>query len=240
MKTDRRAIELKDVIKRFNGAGKPAPGSSSPESLAALNGVTLSIDTGEFVIITGKSGSGKSTLLNMMTGIDSVTQGEVVVNGTPIHRLSGNQLAAWRGVNTGIVFQFFQLMPTLTVRENVMLPMEFASVIPAEDQRRRASMLLEKVDIAPLADKFPNSISGGEKQRVAIARALANDPALLFADEPTGNLDTVSAALIHDLFNNLSREGKTIVYVTHERDLPVAYSRIVRLHDGRIAEIAAG
>jgi putative ABC transport system ATP-binding protein len=238
MKTDRRAIELKDVVKRFNGAAR---GGNSPSSrgFIALDGVSLSIDSGEFVIITGKSGSGKSTLLNMMTGIDNVTKGEVVVNGTPIHRLSGNQLAAWRGANVGIVFQFFQLMPTLTVLENVMLPMEFASIVPAGDQKTRASMLLEKVDVAPLAGKFPNSISGGEKQRVAIARALANDPGLLFADEPTGNLDTGSAALVRGLFDDLSREGKTIVYITHEKDLPVTCSRIVSLHDGRIAGTSA-
>jgi putative ABC transport system ATP-binding protein len=245
MKSDEHAIELRNVVKRYNGKGKiekpvllcqtgKRPGQPHTNG-AALDNVSFTVCKGDFLVVMGKSGSGKSTLLNVITGIDTVTEGEIVVNDIPIHRLGGSQLAHWRGANVGIVFQFFQLMPTLTVLENVMLPMEFASVIPDGEQKGRARALLEKVDILPLANKFPNSISGGEKQRAAIARALANDPAILVADEPTGNLDTANTALIHNLFGGLSIEGKTIVYVTHERDLPAAYSGIVRLRDGHIA-----
>jgi putative ABC transport system ATP-binding protein len=247
VESDRQAITLTHVVKRYNGASKTAQtglpvktGTADQQQVgngAALNDINLSIDQGEFVVIAGKSGSGKSTLLNVITGIDTVTEGEVVVNGIPVHRLNGNKLATWRGINVGIVFQFFQLMPTLTILENVMLPMEFASIVPKGDQENRARMLLEKLDILHLAHKFPHAVSGGEKQRAAIARALANNPSILVADEPTGNLDTINTALIHRLIDSLSKEGKTIVYVTHERDLPMAYSRIVRLHDGHIAEI---
>jgi putative ABC transport system ATP-binding protein len=247
MEQTNQLITLANVTKRYNGGSgteasktsdkKGSTGAPPTGNGAALCNVTLSIEKGEFVVIAGKSGSGKSTLLNVITGIDTITGGEIYVNGIPVHKMSGNKLAAWRAVNVGIVFQFFQLMPTLTIAENVMLPMEFASVVPKSEQLHRATTLLEKLDIGHLARKFPTAISGGEKQRAAIARALANNPSILVADEPTGNLDTVNTVLIHRLFDDLSREGTTIIYVTHERDLPTAHSRIVRLHDGRIAEI---
>ena len=219
------SIEVRNLTKVFNGSDK---------CFTALNGVSLTIEKGELVIISGKSGSGKSTLLNMVSGIDSPTTGEVFVGKDPIHSFTSNQLASWRGRNLGIVFQFFQLMPTLTVLENIMLPMEFASIIDRKDQKRRAMSLLEKVDIVDLAYKFPSSISGGEKQRVAIARSLANNPRFIVADEPTGNLDSTNTSIIHQLFNSLADEGKTIVYVTHEKDTALRYSRRIEMIDGNI------
>jgi len=218
-------IEVKNLTKVFNGSDK---------RFTALNGVSFSIENGEFVVITGKSGCGKSTLLNMLSGIDQPSDGEVLIEQVPIHKLKGSQLAEWRGRNLGIVFQFFQLMPTLTVLENVMQPMEFANSIAGSQQKKRAIELLERVNIGDLANKFPASVSGGEKQRVAIARALANNPGFIIADEPTGNLDSVNSASIHQLFNTLSEEGKTIVYVTHEKDTALRYSRKIEMLDGKI------
>jgi len=220
-------IEVKNLIKVFNGSDK---------RFTALNGVTFSIEKGELVVLSGKSGSGKSSLLNMLSGIDQPTHGEVYIDQVPIHSFNGNQLAAWRGSNVGIVFQFFQLMPTLTILENVILPMEFASIIPQSQQKERAIELLTRMDILPLANKFPSSISGGEKQRVAIARALANNPQFIIADEPTGNLDSSNTTSIHELFNSLSTEGKTIVYVTHEKETALKYSRRIELVDGQISK----
>jgi len=218
-------IEVKNLTKVFNGSDK---------RFTALNDVSFSIEKGELVIVSGKSGSGKSTLLNMLSGIDQPTQGEVLIEQIPVHKYKGNQLAAWRGSNLGIVFQFFQLMPTLTVLENVMLPMEFANIIARNKQKQRAFELLERMDILALANKFPASVSGGEKQRVAIARALANNPGFIIADEPTGNLDSVNTNSIHQLFNSLAAEGKTIVYVTHEKETALRYSRRIELADGKI------
>jgi len=218
-------IEVCNLSKVFNGSEK---------RFTALNGVSLSIAKGELVIVSGKSGSGKSTLLNMLSGIDHPSQGEVFIDQVPIHKFNGNKLAAWRGSNLGIVFQFFQLMPTLSVLENVMLPMEFARMIPSSEQKIRALELLERMDIRALANKFPSSISGGEKQRVAIARALANNPNFILADEPTGNLDSTNTASIHQLFNSLADEGKTIVYVTHEKETALRYSRRIEMVDGQI------
>ena len=218
-------IEVCNLSKVFNGSEK---------RFMALNGVSFSIAKGELVIVSGKSGSGKSTLLNMLSGIDHPSQGEVFIDQVPIHKFSGNKLAAWRGSNLGIVFQFFQLMPTLSVLENVMLPMEFARMIPSSEQKHRALELLERMDIRALANKFPSSISGGEKQRVAIARALANNPNFILADEPTGNLDSSNTASIHQLFNSLADEGKTIVYVTHEKETALRYSRRIEMVDGQI------
>ncbi|HNW52312.1 MAG TPA: ABC transporter ATP-binding protein [Prolixibacteraceae bacterium] len=218
-------IEVKNLTKVFNGSDK---------RFTALDGVSFSIGKGEFVVITGKSGCGKSTLLNMLSGIDQPTKGEVFIEQIPLHQFRGNQLAEWRGRNLGIVFQFFQLMPTLTVLENVMLPMEFTSRIARSQQKGRAMELLERMDLGALAHKFPASVSGGEKQRVAIARALANNPGFIIADEPTGNLDSANSARIHQLFNSLSDEGKTIVYVTHEKDTALRYSRKIEMLDGQI------
>lgn len=218
-------IEVKNLTKVFNGNEK---------RFTALNGVSFSIERGELIVITGKSGCGKSTLLNMLSGIDQPTTGEIIIEQVPIHKFRGSQLAEWRGRNLGIVFQFFQLMPTLTVLENVMLAMEFSNKIAGKDQKNRAIGLLERMGISSLAGKFPASVSGGEKQRVAIARALANNPDFIIADEPTGNLDSINTASIHQLFNSLSEEGKTIVYVTHEKDTALRYTRRLEMMDGKI------
>src|ERR1700730_5598089 len=185
---------------------------------AALRNIDLQIAAGEFVAIVGKSGSGKSTLLNLLGGMDFPTSGTVEVGGTAIQGLDQSRLAAWRGRNVGFVFQFFQLLPTLTVAENVMLPMDFCKTVPSRERRRRALDLLARVDVAEQADKLPATLSGGQQQRAAIARALANDPPIILADEPTGNLDSETGTAIFRLFGDLARDGKTVVVVTHERD----------------------
>jgi putative ABC transport system ATP-binding protein len=193
------------------------------------------MDRGEFVAVVGKSGSGKSTLLNVLTGIDRATSGEVWVDGTPVHALSEGRVAVWRGGEIGMVFQFFQLLPTLNMVENVMLPMDFGNRFP-RGQYRRAMALLEQVGMAEHARKLPAELSGGQQQRVAIARALANDPPILVADEPTGNLDSQTAEDVFQLFAGLVDKGKTIVMVTHDRDLARRASRTVLIADGRIVE----
>jgi putative ABC transport system ATP-binding protein len=218
-------IDLRQVTKAYEtGAG----------SFTALEKVDLQIEEGKFVAIVGKSGSGKSTLLNMLTGIDRPTSGEVTINGRAIQTLDEDKIAVWRGRNVGVVFQFFQLMPTLTVIENVMMPMDFCNVYSPRQRRERALGLLERVGIADQADKFPATLSGGEQQRVAIARALANDPPIVVADEPTGNLDSRTADDVFRLFQDLSSDGKTVVMVTHERDIAARVSGVVTLADGRI------
>jgi putative ABC transport system ATP-binding protein len=198
----------------------------------ALQDVTLEIGKGEFVAISGKSGSGKSTLLNMAGGIDRPSSGAVVVAGAAIQRMSERELARWRGRSIGFVFQFFQLLPTLTAAENVMLPMDFRGALEARQRCPRALDLLDRVGIADQADKLPSTLSGGQQQRVAIARALANDPPVILADEPTGNLDSQTSAEILRLFGNLSVSGKTVVIVTHERDLSGLINRSIELADG--------
>ena len=204
-------------------------------AFAALRDIDLEIRGGEFVAIVGKSGSGKSTLLNMVGGIDRPTSGSVTVGGTPLQSRTESELAAWRGGAVGFVFQFFQLLPTLTAAENVMLPMDFRGTLPPRERRSRALDLLARVNVEEQAAKLPSSLSGGEQQRVAIARALANDPPVILADEPTGNLDSQTGAAIFRLFGDLARDGKTVVVVTHERDAGSAVSRIVTLADGRLA-----
>jgi putative ABC transport system ATP-binding protein len=204
----------------------------------ALKGVDLQVQKGEFVAVVGKSGSGKSTLLNLLSGIDSPTSGEVFIAGTPVHTLSQNQIAIWRGQHVGVVFQFFQLLPTLTVAENVMLPMDFCNTFPVRERKARALQLLEQVGIAQQADKLPALLSGGEQQRAAIARAQANNPSLLLADEPTGNLDSQTADSMLQLFSDLAASGKTVVMVTHERDVSKWVSRTVTLADGQIVRNA--
>ena len=189
---------------------------------------------GEFLGVVGKSGSGKSTLLNMITGIDRPTHGEVWVNETPVHTLTEDQMAQWRGRNVGIVFQFFQLLPMLTAEENVMLPMDFCGLYSMRDRKRRALDLLDQMGLASHSQKLPSSLSGGEQQRVAIARALATDPPIIVADEPTGNLDTKTAEAVFQLFGRLVASGKTILMVTHDAELARRVTRKVQLLDGEI------
>lgn len=200
----------------------------------ALDSVDLQINAGEFVSIIGKSGSGKSTLLNMITGIDRPTTGEVYVNGTAVHGLNENRMARWRGKNLGIVFQFFQLLPTISVIENIMLPMDFCHTYPMREREKRALELLELVEMADHAYKLPTALSGGQQQRVAIARALANDPPIIIADEPTGNLDSKTADSIFELFRNLVAQGKTIIIVTHDSGLAKRTQRTALIADGEI------
>lgn len=203
-------------------------------SFCALNGIDLQISEGEFVAVIGKSGSGKSTLINMITGIDRPSSGIVTIAGISINNFSEGQMAEWRGRTVGVIFQFFQLLPTLTALENVMLPMDFCGMFSSAERRGRAMRLLDQVEIAEHANKLPSEISGGEQQRVAIARALANDPPILVADEPTGNLDSKTADAMFALFENLVSRGKTMLMVTHDRDLAKRVKRQIRLADGQI------
>lgn len=200
----------------------------------ALNDVTLTIPKGQLIAITGKSGSGKSTLLNIISGIDKPTAGSVSINGIHVEKLSENELASWRGKNMGVVFQFFQLLPTLTILENVMLPMDFCNSYPKKERRERALTLLEHVNIREQADKFPSTLSGGQQQRAAIARALANDPPVIIADEPTGNLDSHTATAIFELFASLAQSGKTVIIVTHEKDFASYFENMIAISDGKI------
>ena len=218
-------IDLRDVHKYY----KTAIGDYH-----ALSSIDLQIEAGEFVSIIGKSGSGKSTLLNMITGIDHPTTGEVYVNGTGVHELNENRMARWRGKNLGIVFQFFQLLPTISVIENIMLPMDFCRTYPMREREPRALELLELVELADHAYKLPTALSGGQQQRVAIARALANDPPVVIADEPTGNLDSKTADSVFELFNNLVSQGKTIIVVTHDSGLAKRTHRTALIADGEI------
>lgn len=220
-------IELTSVVKTYDTGEVP---------FTALRGVNLEVDAGEFVGLIGKSGSGKTTLINMITGIDHPTSGSVMVDGTPVHQLGENKLAIWRGKTIGVVFQFFQLLPTLTVIENVMLPMDFCNVYRAEERPAMAMSLLEQVEMADQAYKLPSALSGGQQQRVAIARALANDPPLIAADEPTGNLDSKTADAVFELFERLVAAGKTIVMVTHDNDLASRVTRALHVADGEIVE----
>ena len=203
-------------------------------SFTALDDIHLTINQGEYVAIVGKSGSGKSTMLNMMTGIDFPTSGKIILNGTEIGHLNESRLATWRGKNIGIVFQFFQLIPTLTISENILLAMEFVNCIPKAGRLERAHDLLKEVGILDQADKMPALLSGGEQQRAAIARALANNPPIIVADEPTGNLDSKTAGSINSIFNALARSGKTVIVVTHEKDSNLRYDRVFTLSDGKI------
>ena len=201
-------------------------------AFTALQDVDLTIGAGELVALVGKSGSGKSTLLNMVGGIDAPTSGAVTVGGTRVDRLGANALARWRGRNVGFVFQFFQLLPTLTAAENVMLPMDFSGLVPPRERRGRALALLDRVGVADQADKLPSSLSGGQQQRVAIARALANEPRVVLADEPTGNLDSVTARAVLDLFRSMASGGTTVLIATHERDVAGIFDRVVEMVDG--------
>ena len=200
----------------------------------ALKGIDLHVDEGEYVAIIGKSGSGKTTLINMITGLDRPTEGGILVGGEKVEKLGENQLAIWRGRTIGVVFQFFQLLPTLTALENVMLPMDFCSTPGFTERRDRARELLRLMEIEEQANKLPAKLSGGQQQRVAIARALATDPPILAADEPTGNLDSKTAEAVFSLFERLASLGKTILVVTHDPDLAGRASRQLHIADGLI------
>jgi putative ABC transport system ATP-binding protein len=218
-------VEAIDVVKSFPvGDGE----------ITVLKGISFQVKGGEFVSIVGPSGNGKSTLLNMITGIDRPTDGEVVVTGREVHRMSENQLASWRGENVGIIFQFFQMLPALSLLQNIILPMDFANKYTPKERRERAMHLLERVDLADQAHKLPSMVSGGQQQRAAIARALANDPALLVADEPTGNLDSRTAGDVFDLFSDLVEQGKTMLMVTHDKELARRVPRVLEIIDGKI------
>jgi putative ABC transport system ATP-binding protein len=201
----------------------------------ALRGVSLRIAAGDFIAVLGKSGSGKSTLLNLIAGIDRPTSGEVRAAGADLNGLNENKMAVWRGRNVGVVFQFFQLLPTLTVEENILLAMDFVAKIPAGDRRTRARDLLDLVGLQDQMTKLPSALSGGQQQRAAIARALANDPPIVLADEPTGNLDSETSADIAELFHGLIDQGKTLLIVTHDDNLARRAHRVIRLKDGLIA-----
>lgn len=233
MLPDRLLSTQDDALIRLEGVTRAYPVGS--RTLIALRDVNLTIQAGEFVAIVGPSGSGKSTLLNLISGIDKPTIGRVLVAGTEVSRLDENALAKWRSAHVGIIFQFFQLLPTLTVLENVMLPMELRGSFRGH-RRERALAALAAVGLADHADQLPSELSGGEQQRVAIARALANDPPIILADEPTGNLDSESGERIIALLTELNQQGKTIVLVTHEARLAQAATRVIHVQDGRIIE----
>jgi putative ABC transport system ATP-binding protein len=216
-------IEVRRVVKVYRGLGG---------AVTALHGIDLHVFPGEFLVVTGRSGSGKTTLVNVVTGLDRATSGEVWVDGAPLHRLSPERASRVRGRSMGVVFQTFELLPTLTVLQNVMLPMDFAGRYPLREQRLRAMYLLEQVEIAEHARKLPAALSGGQQQRLASARAMANDPPILVADEPTGSLDSATAGTVVEIFARLAREGRTVLLVTHDRDVARRGSRIVTLSDG--------
>jgi putative ABC transport system ATP-binding protein len=220
-------VELRKVVKIYRSAAGV---------FMALNDIDLQVESGAFVSIIGKSGSGKSTLINIITGIDRPTSGEVIVDRTPIHTLNEEQIAVWRGRSVGVIFQFFQLLPTLTAVENILLAMDYGGHFPRVERPERALQLLEMVGMVDHAHRLPNSLSGGQQQCVAIARALANDPVLLTADEPTGNLDSKSTELVIRLFESLANSGKTILMVTHDKELAERAQRTIRLTDGKIQD----
>lgn len=220
-------IKFKNVCKNYEN-GK--------NTSSVLSKISFEISRGEYILITGKSGSGKSTLLNILTGIDDASSGEVIENNIDILKLNEKEKTLWRGENVGIIFQFFQLIPTLSVLENILLPMDVIGKIPKNQKVKTALKLLEMVGLSEHSSKTPTMLSGGEQQRVAIARALANDADLIVADEPTGNLDTKNADIIFDIFNNLKERGKTIVMVTHEKDIIKGATRRIVLQDGKILD----
>ncbi|MEM7374669.1 MAG: ABC transporter ATP-binding protein [Bacteroidota bacterium] len=219
-------IELKQVDKIYQ---------SSAGEVHALKSVSLTIPQGEHVMVTGKSGSGKSTLLNVISGIDRPEEGEIRIHDTCLNDLKEGELALWRGRNIGIVFQFYQLFPTLSALDNIRFAMELVGKIPFKERQERAAQLLDQVGLLDKARKFPNELSGGEKQRVAIARALANDPAIIVADEPTGNLDSKTSEQIDHLFSGLNEMGKTLIIVTHEDIRNKRFDRLVHIIDGHLA-----
>ncbi|OFY51013.1 MAG: ABC transporter ATP-binding protein [Bacteroidetes bacterium GWF2_41_31] len=217
-------ISLQSITKTF---------TSKAQSFTALMSVNLDIRSGEFMAIVGKSGSGKSTLLNMITGIDHPSSGTININHTQLSTMNESKLAKWRGENIGIVFQFFQLIPTLTIAENLLLAMEFVGTVPKGERVKRVRELLTQVGIENHANKMPSALSGGEQQRAAIARALANDPKIIVADEPTGNLDSTTSHAIYDLLESLSKSGKTVIVVSHDPNIASRFNRILTMSDGK-------
>jgi len=224
---DDALIQMRGITKVFKtGVG----------DFVALDDINLNFYRKEFVGVVGKSGSGKSTLANMITGIDHPTSGSIVIEGHVINDKNESEMSVWRGNNLGIVFQFYQLLPTLTLLENVMLPMDFCNHYELQERQERAYELLKLVGLEEFALKLPEMTSGGQQQTAAIARALANDPPILIADEPTGNLDTKTAETVFNLFCGLVDRGKTIIMVTHDPALASRTSRTVRLHDGKVMD----
>lgn len=224
-------IDLRQVVKVYNGLAG---------DVTALNNIDLQVFNGEFLVVTGKSGSGKTTLVNIITGLDRSTSGEVWVEHAPLHQYSPEKAAKFRGQTMGVVFQSFELLPTLTVLQNVMLPMDFANRYSLREQRERAIHLLEQVEIIEHARKPPTALSGGQQQRLAIARAMANDPMILVADEPTGSLDSATARAVIDIFEDLVQQGRTVLMVTHDRDIAKRGSRTMTLSDGEIVRVEDG
>ena len=216
-------IQISNLVKTYNTPAGP---------LNVLRGIDLELGKGGFVALVGPSGGGKTTFLNMVTGVDKPTSGMLFVGGVDVANTSERKLTRWRGRNIGIVFQFFQLLPTMTVLENVMMPMDFGNVYKHQERRDKAMALLERFDVADQAQKTPDLLSGGQQQRVAIARALANDPPLVIGDEPTGNLDRMSAAIVFEAFYELQGQGHTIIIVTHDRDLVRDVPMVMTLQDG--------
>jgi putative ABC transport system ATP-binding protein len=221
----RKCIELKNISKDYLQAGRLQ---------TVLHDISLSIKPGEFVAIVGPSGNGKSTLLNLLTGLDRPTRGDIVVDGSHLQKLSEGELTAWRCCHLGIVFQFFQLLPTLSLLQNIMLPMDFLQKLTKPQRLQRALQLLDKVDLLDAAHRLPSQVSGGQQQRAAIARALANDPRLIVADEPTGNLDAATAEAVFRIFADLQKQGKTLVMVTHNEELAKKAERKVEIRSGRL------
>jgi putative ABC transport system ATP-binding protein len=218
-------IQTSSLIKTYETPAGP---------LNVLRGIDLELEKGSFVAMVGSSGGGKTTFLNMLTGVDKPTSGMVFVDGVDVGNTSERKLTRWRGRNVGIVFQFFQLLPTLTIIENVIMPMDFCDVHKSSERRDKAMALLERFDVADQADKTPDMLSGGQQQRVAIARALANDPPLIIGDEPTGNLDRMSAAVVFDTFYEMQEQGHTIIVVTHDREVVRDVPNVLTLEDGLI------
>ncbi|MBN1310627.1 MAG: ABC transporter ATP-binding protein [Anaerolineae bacterium] len=224
-------LDLRRIVKVYH-----TPAGDRP----ALKDINLQVYPGEFVAVVGKSGAGKSTLINVITGIDRPDSGEIIIGGTPIHTLTEDQLARWRGKNLGVVFQFFQLLPNLNLLENISIAMDLCDTYPVRDHKKCALELLDQVGIAEHAYKIPSKISGGQQQRVAIARAMANDPPVIVADEPTGNLDERTAGEIFDLFESQVEQGRTLLVVTHDREIAARATRQVEITDGEIRGLGVG